>query len=281
MTRDEAFLQAVLDSPDDDAPRLIYADWLDENGGPAGAARAAFIRAQCAVERLSWGEDEARRRALKMRIWRLKRRHSLDWDRPLLAALGCDEPGKSWFARLARRFRPVLPNRRLQFRTYFRGFVGAVGIGMGVFLECADALFRVAPVQRVTFQSAAPERLPTLLSSPHLARLRGLELSALEMDDADARRLAESPHVAGLRALNLQANQIGPMGVGALADSPSLAELTDLRLGMNPVGDAGAFQLAESPHLSRLTWLEVSDCEITSAGLDVLRKRFPTAHITV
>ena len=38
---DEAFLQAIRENPDDDAPRLIYADWLEERGDPrrAGAHR--------------------------------------------------------------------------------------------------------------------------------------------------------------------------------------------------------------------------------------------------
>ncbi len=32
MTDNDALLRAILDSPDDDAPRLVYADWLEENG---------------------------------------------------------------------------------------------------------------------------------------------------------------------------------------------------------------------------------------------------------
>src|SRR2546429_642576 len=32
MSPDDAFLQAVLESPDDDGPRLMYADWLAERG---------------------------------------------------------------------------------------------------------------------------------------------------------------------------------------------------------------------------------------------------------
>src|SRR6478736_3270237 len=48
MTDDEALLRAVLAAPDDDAPRLIYADWLDEHGDPA---RAAFIRTQIEIAR--------------------------------------------------------------------------------------------------------------------------------------------------------------------------------------------------------------------------------------
>lgn len=44
-----AFLAAILDAPDDDAPRLVYADWLDEQGG-----NGAFIREQIASgERIS------------------------------------------------------------------------------------------------------------------------------------------------------------------------------------------------------------------------------------
>jgi uncharacterized protein (TIGR02996 family) len=40
---EKAFLEAVLANPDDDAPRLIFADWLEERGQ---AARAEFIRLQ-------------------------------------------------------------------------------------------------------------------------------------------------------------------------------------------------------------------------------------------
>jgi uncharacterized protein (TIGR02996 family) len=44
-----ALLNAILAAPDDDAPRLIYADWLDEHGE---AERAEFIRVQCELARI-------------------------------------------------------------------------------------------------------------------------------------------------------------------------------------------------------------------------------------
>ena len=44
MTTENALLAAVLAAPDDDLPRLVYADWLEENGQPE---RAEFIRVQC------------------------------------------------------------------------------------------------------------------------------------------------------------------------------------------------------------------------------------------
>ena len=48
MADDDAFLRLILDAPDDDGPRLLYADWLAEHGEPD---RAEFIRLQCAHER--------------------------------------------------------------------------------------------------------------------------------------------------------------------------------------------------------------------------------------
>ena len=43
MTDRDALLRAICDNPEDDAPRLVYADWLDENGDPL---QAEFIRLQ-------------------------------------------------------------------------------------------------------------------------------------------------------------------------------------------------------------------------------------------
>src|SRR5580704_16182724 len=37
--------------PDDDAPRLVLADWLEETGDEADRARGEFIRIQCQVAR--------------------------------------------------------------------------------------------------------------------------------------------------------------------------------------------------------------------------------------
>lgn len=43
MTTEEGLLADILAKPDDDLPRLVYADWLDENGQ---TERAEFIRVQ-------------------------------------------------------------------------------------------------------------------------------------------------------------------------------------------------------------------------------------------
>src|SRR5438132_275740 len=43
---DDAFLRTIAAAPDDDAPRLVYADWLEERGdaGAAALARSEHVR---------------------------------------------------------------------------------------------------------------------------------------------------------------------------------------------------------------------------------------------
>ena len=49
MTAHDAILAAVLGRPDDDTPRLVYADYLDDVGEHA---RAAFIRVHVKLGRI-------------------------------------------------------------------------------------------------------------------------------------------------------------------------------------------------------------------------------------
>lgn len=46
MSHPDPFLSAILASPNDDAPRLLYADWLEEQGE---GERSEFIRVQVAL----------------------------------------------------------------------------------------------------------------------------------------------------------------------------------------------------------------------------------------
>jgi uncharacterized protein (TIGR02996 family) len=44
---EDAFLRTIEGKPDDDATRLVYADWLEERSDPESLARASFLRADC------------------------------------------------------------------------------------------------------------------------------------------------------------------------------------------------------------------------------------------
>ena len=54
--------RAILDDPDDDAPRLAFADWLAANGQPD---RAEWIRASCELSSVPYGD--LRRAAMSLR----------------------------------------------------------------------------------------------------------------------------------------------------------------------------------------------------------------------
>jgi uncharacterized protein (TIGR02996 family) len=78
MSQREAFLQAIAANPDDAAPRLIFGDWLEENGDPD---RAAFIRTQC--ELASAKLPEKRRQTLRNRERELLDARRQEWCRAL------------------------------------------------------------------------------------------------------------------------------------------------------------------------------------------------------
>src|SRR5436305_11539316 len=81
MDRDAAFLNDICAHPDDVSPRLVYADWLDEHGGPDAAARAEFIRTQVELARLT--EQDPRRGTLEARAAALLATHRAAWVGPM------------------------------------------------------------------------------------------------------------------------------------------------------------------------------------------------------
>src|SRR4051794_39815561 len=120
MNQDEAFLQAIIERPDDDTPRLVYADWLEEHGD---AARAEFIRVQCQLFRLP--PDAPDRVELERRELRLLDAHESKWLGPIR---------RGWLTRLFSDF-------------WRRGFIERVVLPVGEFLESAAAIFGSGPVR--------------------------------------------------------------------------------------------------------------------------------------
>jgi uncharacterized protein (TIGR02996 family) len=75
MSDHASFLRAIIDHADEDGPRLVYADWLDERGDPRGE----FIRLQCELERLT---DAGRKAQIETQCHELFIRHRADWEIP-------------------------------------------------------------------------------------------------------------------------------------------------------------------------------------------------------
>src|SRR5262245_24750493 len=114
---DRAFLDAIAADPEDDAPRLVYADWLDDNGQ---AHRAELIRLQCRLAKMeAWDPD---RLALEQREADLLLVHDDEWRKAL----------------------PAWTNAHRQHIR--RGFVDQLGVTVTDFLKRGVGLLAAAPV---------------------------------------------------------------------------------------------------------------------------------------
>src|SRR5262249_61133102 len=90
MTTEDAFILDILEYPDDDTPRLVFADWLDDQGQ---GDRGELIRLQCSLARLARDDESAG--PLKRRVEELLRARWDEWVRPLARLVGTSE---SWLA---------------------------------------------------------------------------------------------------------------------------------------------------------------------------------------
>jgi uncharacterized protein (TIGR02996 family) len=240
MSTQDAFLADICERPDDDAPRLIFADWLDDHGQPE---RAEFIRAQCHLARPSLRGTGLRRRDLAAREKLF------------------DAHGKEWAASFGPWCAAALDCRRRGFPWWVQQWEGARAL-----CEALPDLVRRAPIQsaRVICHGPSLDGVRRLAALPEAARLRELSLFGQTRRDEDmlgddaAHILAASPHLTRLESLDLTQHHIGPEGLRALANSPNLPELCELDLYNNPVGDAGIRVLLASPMAKRLRGIHLS-----------------------
>jgi uncharacterized protein (TIGR02996 family) len=247
MRDTEAMLRLITAHPEQDGPRLIFADWLTERGDPRGQ----FIRYQCELAQPA--VPDARRAELQATIDSLLKFHQSKWIGGLKGVVS-------------------------GFR-FHRGFVETIFIDAFGFLQNADLIFRAAPVRHVHLLDVAGQ-IGAIARSKHLERLTGLTIFASHAGDQIARALAASPCVCNLRELNLGRNRIGDEGAAALVQSANLADLTALDLRENNLTEAGAFSLAASAHLPHLTSLNLNDNDIGTGGAHALltTNRLPELH---
>jgi uncharacterized protein (TIGR02996 family) len=237
MTQDDAFIQAIADAHADDAPRLIYADWLDEHGQPE---RAEFIRGQCRLAAMR--PRDKGYRPLAERIAVLAREHGRKWDREL---------------------------RKLATQvSYHRGFADAATVPARKFLDNAQDLFRLAPIRHLQINHAK-DLSAEVADSPHLRRVTSLCFRNNFRMTSSFWRFLKSPHLSHLTGLDLGGNKIGPGGLNALLQT-DLPALTVLGLDGSRLGVSGLEELAASPLLGQLTSLSLSASHLALPGLQAL-----------
>jgi uncharacterized protein (TIGR02996 family) len=81
MSAEDAFIRAILSDPRATAPRLVYADWLEERGDTTSTYRAEYLRVECALDALP-PRDRGRRK-LQDRLRWLRMSVGDDWWRQL------------------------------------------------------------------------------------------------------------------------------------------------------------------------------------------------------
>jgi uncharacterized protein (TIGR02996 family) len=228
---DAAFLDAVRENPDDDTPRLVYADWLDEHGQPE---RAEFIRVQCALARLD--PDDPRHPEMFLR------------EKALASQPGARGEGL-----------PTLAG--VSWGSYRRGFVASASVStVKQFRKHAAALFAATPLEDLSISRLTPSDARTLAAMPELARLRGLTFGPGTGPDG-LRELLLSPRLASLARLDLGYRVVAPEVVSALGEA-NLPALTTLRLSGAGLGSTGAQVLADALHFPLLSTLVLTGCNI-------------------
>jgi uncharacterized protein (TIGR02996 family) len=238
MSDRDALLAAVLAAADDDAPRLVFADWLDERGD----SRGEFVRVQCALARLP--ADDPRRAELERREHDLLTAHQAAWAEPL-RGLASD-----W--------------------TYRRGFIESVAVDASAFVARGAELFRRGPVRRVRFLDAG-RCIARLVESPLLARVREIDLCGNFLGNGGVAQLARARDLDGLEVLHLGFNDLTDQALKALAAMPQLARLRELYLDDNrQLGTPGLRALADSPHLGELRLLDLGGNNLIETALKVL-----------
>jgi uncharacterized protein (TIGR02996 family) len=240
VTHEEAFLTDILLNPEDDALRLIFADWLDDHGRPE---RAEFIRTQVALARRA--TDDPVRPALEERVADLLADHGTHWRAPL-DALGVT---------------------RAEFK---RGHIEEVCFSRAAPAESVRAVLRAAPVRQLRLWEADLVCILDLARSQEMARLRELTVRSRprhRIGPTGAAALAASPHLGGLESLAVCGDPIGLGGVRALVAPRAFPALRELTLHCADLGDDSAFVLAQSPLLGRLRVLNLGWNQLTPAGL--------------
>jgi uncharacterized protein (TIGR02996 family) len=210
----DPFLRAVCESPDDDLPRLVYADWLDEHEQPD---RAAFIRLQCEMATLT--EDSPRRREVAFLARQLEDQHAAEWAPP--------------------------EGQVLEYR-FARGFVEMVGLAAENLEddETAD-LLKTAPLRRLWVTGLVGDVRPLRRRLPRTNTITALDLTGNDLTANSLRDLTRFPQLAGVRELSLLFNRLDDEAAQVLCGEAFFQRLTLIRCGANPMTDAGRQRLRD------------------------------------
>jgi uncharacterized protein (TIGR02996 family) len=227
-----SFLHAIREAPDDDGPRLVMADWFEDNGDPK---RADFIRTQI---RLADDLGPNERRALEAREEELLLPNLEHWLGPLWRT--------PWEAKCRRGTARVKIQAGRLLQGNKRGIAG---------MEFPNRLVTDLLTEGTS------SRWTEFAEMECLECLTGLVLGGSKMSEADVRTLAASPRLRELRRLGIRSvgnrtRGLTREGMAALVESPHLAKLTGLDFASSPL-DHEAMELLTKGSPWKLTSLNL------------------------
>lgn len=258
MNTERGFLQAIAEEPDDDGLRLIFADFLEDQGRTAWAA---LIRRQIAARPADPDELD---RGWSMDVMRFRASPTQDLAQ-IQAEMGYPVP---------------LDNAILR-----RGFVEHLHLPAEQLLQVGAELAAWGPVPQIK-PTGVDRHANALARWDPPAGLSRLNLSGTGLRDHHLEALIDSPLFVGLRELCLSQtnpphNRLSAAVARILARAPSLHNLRRLDLHSNPIGDDGLRLLMLSKSLNGLTWLGLGSCRIQGRPFETLRDRNPWPHLRV
>ncbi len=218
----EALLNAIYDHPDDDTPRLVYADWLQEHGQEN---YAQFIRLQCAAAREQLWSAEANR--LWEEIGRVWNRLYYEW----LPAMQMGWPfcgneitlDAIHFHRGFLDHKVPITSEALAFVEQCRAWILTPTFHLRAMNNeyAATALADDPVLQRVTKLSLDMDNVwsyPSGLTHPAWT------------STAVVNPLLRSPHLCKVRELDLSGPYLSTSTLSVLLDAPNLASVKELML---------------------------------------------------
>ncbi len=209
MSTLDALRQAVLASPDDDLPRLVFADYLEENGDPD---RAAFIRAQIELAKTPEYEPFAVLCKTRKREWLT---------------------GEGWVASLP-EWSSIIYSATSWIQTPFRrGFGWAIRTMNPIDLDRELSSFASRePVGELHLGTATLDQWREFAASPWLTRIRSVALTGISSPNEPLRCLRESPHTTGITSLRLETTNFPsiPIILEDLFAAPLGKQLTSLTM---------------------------------------------------
>ncbi len=256
------FWTAIRAAPKDDAPRLEYADWLEEHGDPN---RAELIHVQCSLAILGPDRRKGRKERLRLepREQELLADHGDRWLAPYRTALAGSntwDRDDGWLQRLK----------------LVRGFPDCSHLGLESARRLAAAGNDIGPVNSVQVMECGArychKSVAEIVSWPGAGCL--IQLSLAWGGDRDIAAIVTSAHVRNLDYLSIWNGNVTDEGVHEIAAWPFAAALRSLSFKECPITDRGAFALADSPLLGLLRYLDLTQTRIGSAGQNRLRDRF-------